>query len=307
MEACSSQADVTSWSSPGCPARGAPRPLTTSKTSAGSWSTTSRRAHREGRRARRRPRVEHRAPGPGGRQRHPPGRHPRGDRTAAVGRPPGPGAVPRGGHAGAGQPVRQHPAQAPALRRQPERARPIEQERELLEPVRAMADLVVDTTDLNVHQLKARLRRRVRSGGLRGRRCRRRSRRSGTSTACPSTSTSCSTAASCPTPTGWRACATSPGWTTTVREYVLGNSLTQDFLGPARRPARPPAAGLRRRGQELPHDRLRLYGRPAPLGRDRRRGRQPAGPAGPDAAAPAPGPARRALIRTGSARGTRRH
>ncbi len=33
----------------------------------------------------------------------------------------------------------------------------IEQERELLDPVRGMADLVIDTTDLNVHQLKARL------------------------------------------------------------------------------------------------------------------------------------------------------
>jgi UPF0042 nucleotide-binding protein len=30
-------------------------------------------------------------------------------------------------------------------------------ERDLLEPVRSMADLVIDTTDLNVHQLKARL------------------------------------------------------------------------------------------------------------------------------------------------------
>ncbi len=33
----------------------------------------------------------------------------------------------------------------------------IEQERALLEPVRAMADLVIDTTGLNVHQLKGRL------------------------------------------------------------------------------------------------------------------------------------------------------
>jgi len=33
----------------------------------------------------------------------------------------------------------------------------IEYERDLLEPVRAIADLVIDTSDLNVHQLKARL------------------------------------------------------------------------------------------------------------------------------------------------------
>ena len=39
---------------------------------------------------------------------------------------------------------------------------------------------------------------------------------------------------------------------------------------PARRPARPAAAGLRGRGQELPHRRLRLHRRPAPLGGHRR-------------------------------------
>ena len=31
----------------------------------------------------------------------------------------------------------------------------IERERALLEPVKAEADMIVDTTDLNVHQLKA--------------------------------------------------------------------------------------------------------------------------------------------------------
>ena len=33
----------------------------------------------------------------------------------------------------------------------------IERERQLLEPIRAAADLVVDTTDLTIHQLRARL------------------------------------------------------------------------------------------------------------------------------------------------------
>jgi UPF0042 nucleotide-binding protein len=33
----------------------------------------------------------------------------------------------------------------------------IEQERDVLEPVRAISDVVIDTTDLNVHQLKARI------------------------------------------------------------------------------------------------------------------------------------------------------
>ena len=90
----------------------------------------------------------------------------------------------------------------------------IEQERELLEPVRAMADLVIDTTDLNVHQLKARLRDVFGPEGSDGRHAdgdhvvrlqarpaaRRRPR------------------ARLPLPaepaTGWRGCATRPAWTT---------------------------------------------------------------------------------------------
>src|SRR5262249_34567122 len=37
----------------------------------------------------------------------------------------------------------------------------IQEERTLLEPVKGEADVVIDSTDLNVHQLKARLRHRV--------------------------------------------------------------------------------------------------------------------------------------------------
>ncbi len=39
----------------------------------------------------------------------------------------------------------------------------IEHERELLDPVRAAADLVIDTSNMNVHELKARLVEHVRS------------------------------------------------------------------------------------------------------------------------------------------------
>ena len=81
----------------------------------------------------------------------------------------------------------------------------IEGERVALEPLRGEADVIVDTSDLNVHQLREPDRRPVRTGvGHRApdqRRC-----RSATSTGCRSTSTWCSTAGSCPTRTGSTSC-----------------------------------------------------------------------------------------------------
>ena len=60
--------------------------------------------------------------------------------------------------------------------------------------------------------------------------CRRASCRSATSTACRSTSTSCSTAASFPTRTGSRRCGRSPGVDEPVRQYVLAQPETGQFL-----------------------------------------------------------------------------
>ncbi len=106
----------------------------------------------------------------------------------------------------------------------------IERERALLEPVKAEADVVVDTSALNVHELHARMRRPLRRGRRRPRPCRPGSCPSGTSTACPSTSTSCSTAASCPTLTGSTSCARFTGLDEPVRRYVLDQEAARDLL-----------------------------------------------------------------------------
>ena len=80
-------------------------------------------------------------------------------------------------------------------------AEAIEHERTLLEPVKAEADVVIDTSDLNVHQLRDRI---ADLFGTRSATERQHadhaSCRSATSTASRSTSTSCSTAGSCPNP-----------------------------------------------------------------------------------------------------------
>ena len=105
----------------------------------------------------------------------------------------------------------------------------IEQERELLEPVRAMADLVVDTTDLNVHQLKARLRDVFGPEGSEG----------AMQTAIMSFGykhglpLDVDLVLDCrflPNPYWVEALRDQSGLDDEVREYVLANSLTQDFL-----------------------------------------------------------------------------
>jgi UPF0042 nucleotide-binding protein len=105
----------------------------------------------------------------------------------------------------------------------------IEQERELLEPVRAMADLVIDTTDLNVHQLKARLRDVFGSEGSEG----------AMQTAITSFGykhglpLDVDLVLDCrflPNPYWVEGLRHQSGLDEEVREYVLGNGLTQDFL-----------------------------------------------------------------------------
>ena len=83
----------------------------------------------------------------------------------------------------------------------------IEREREILEPVKAMADVVVDTSDLNVHQLRERVVELFGADpGVTGLNTSVVVVRV-TSTGCRSTSTSCSTAGFSPTRTGSTTCA----------------------------------------------------------------------------------------------------
>ena len=137
----------------------------------------------------------------------------------------------------------------------------IERERALLDPVKSQADVVVDTSDLNVHQLRDRLLELF--GNEAESPCRPAWCPSATSTACPSTSTWSSTAGSCPTRTGWTSCGPSPASTHPCATTSLGQPETPAFLGQARRPVRPSAAGLRQGGQVLPVHRRRLHRRHA--------------------------------------------
>ena len=120
----------------------------------------------------------------------------------------------------------------------------IEQERELLEPVRAMADLVIDTTDLNVHQLKARLRDVFGPEGSEG----------GMQTAITSFGykhglpLDVDLVLDCrflPNPYWVEGLRHQSGLDDEVREYVLAQQPDAGLPLPARRPPRPPAAGLR--------------------------------------------------------------
>ena len=154
----------------------------------------------------------------------------------------------------------------------------IDRERELLEPVKAMADVVIDTTGLTIHQLKSRLTElfavdapasRDADGGrlvrLQARPPARRRHR-----------------ARLPVPAqpvlgGGAAAAHRPRRTRPdVRPRAAGG---RPVHRPRGRPPRAAGAGVREGGQELPDDRLRLHRRAAP---QRHGGR---GGGGPPAAA----------------------
>ena len=83
-------------------------------------------------------------------------------------------------------------------------------ERKLLKPVASIAERVVDTGDLNVHQLRRLIATEARHGGARCRCC---SNRSRTSAACRPMRISCSTCAACRIHTGKRTCARCPAAT----------------------------------------------------------------------------------------------
>ena len=104
---------------------------------------------------------------------------------------------------------------------------------------------------------------------------------SGSSSASRSRPTSSSTSGSCRTRTTSRSCASTPGLTDAVREYVLGQPLAAPV---PRLPVRLPRVrdpGLHRRGQDAPDDRDRLHRRLPPLDRPHRGARGLAARAGP--------------------------
>ena len=160
-------------------------------------------------------------------------------------------------------------------------------ERALLEPLVGEADLRVDTSILNVHELRDRLRELFSDHGSDDDRFRSTSSRSATSTACPSTSTSCSTAGSSRTRIGSRSCARCTGLDEPGPR--LRARAARDARVPRRaRPAvRAAPARLRTRRKVVPLDRVRLHRRPASQRRDRRAARRtPAPPGSPHRGSP---------------------
>ena len=128
-------------------------------------------------------------------------------------------AVPRGRRRGAGPPVREQSGARTRCRATAGILDGIARERALLGELRARADLVIDTVDLNVHELRRKVDAAF-AGDERRRRCGPRSCPSASSTACRWTPTSSSTCGSCPTRTGCPSCAPSPGRDAAVRDYV---------------------------------------------------------------------------------------
>ena len=87
---------------------------------------------------------------------------------------------------------RRHPLSSPHR----SLAEAIEDETKLLGPIIDLADLKINTTSLNLYQLRDAIKLRLASNA-----------------ACPWMPTWCLTCAACPTRTGSRNCATNPGWT----------------------------------------------------------------------------------------------
>ena len=155
----------------------------------------------------------------------------------------------------------------------------IDRERELLEPVKAEADVVIDTTDLNIHQLKTRLTELFAEDAA----------TAGMQTAIVSFGykhglpLDVDIVLDCrflPNPFWDERLRPLTGLDPAVRDYVLAPAGDRAVPRAARGPPAPPGPGLRGGGQELPDHRLRVHRRPAPVRRGGRGGGRPAACAG---------------------------
>ena len=150
-------------------------------------------------------------------------------------------------------------------------AESIELERELLQPVKAEADVVIDTSDLNVHQLRSRVldlfAADAPAGGMQTT-----ITSFGYKHGLPLDTDLVIDCRFLPNPHWVEELRPLTGRDEPVRDYVLGQPLTGAFLAQDRLDAGPAAARLRGRGEVVPHHRLRLHGRSPSLGRHRRSG-----------------------------------
>ena len=101
-------------------------------------------------------------------------------------------------------------------------------ERKLLAEAREQADVIIDTSHLNVNQLRRRVEELFGGEDVRG--CGSPCCPSASSTACRRTPTTCWTPGSCPTRSGCPSCATTPAWRRAVSDYVLGQEGANDFV-----------------------------------------------------------------------------
>ena len=256
------------------------------------------------------PGVEHRAGGAGRRHRArtSTSSRPRSTQLRATGAP-GAGPVPRGVDRGAGPPLRGHPPAPPARPTASALAEAIERERALLEPVKAEADVVVDTSDLNVHQLRDRIVDLFGDDDADDAHADHAWCPSATSTACPLDVDLVLDCRFLPNPHWVDELRPLTGLDEPVRDYVLGQPATDEFLDRLDDLLGLLLPGLRGRGQGVPDDRLRLHRRPPPVGRHRRGGRRAArGASGfaPTVAAPGHRPVSRRVDASAPRRG-RRH
>ena len=162
---------------------------------------------------------------------------------------------------------------APAAGRRPPGRRDRRASASCCATLRAKADLVIDTSDLNVHELRGKI--DAVFGGEDRPGLRVNVVRSATSTACRSTRTWSSTAGSCPTPTGSPSCARMTGL-----DPPSGSTCsTSRVRGVPRRLRGAARVDLRRlhpRGQALRDARRRLHRRQASQRRHGRGDRRPA-------------------------------
>ena len=153
-------------------------------------------------------------------------------------------------------------------------AEAIEAERLVLGPAKAEADVVVDTSDLNVHQLRARLLDlfgdTVADAGMQTT-----ITSFGYKHGLPLDTDLVIDCRFLPNPHWVEELRDQTGLDAPVRDYVLGQPVSGQFLDELHVVAHPAAPRLRERGQELPHAGLRVHRRPAPVGRHRRGGRPP--------------------------------
>ena len=152
----------------------------------------------------------------------------------------------------------------------------IQLERETLVDLRSSADVVIDTSGLNVHQLTAKLSSLF--AGDRRAQLRIAVMSFGFKYGLPLDSDVVFDLRFLPNPFWVPELRPLTGRDEPVAEFVMAQPGAEEFVEPRLRPARDDDRGLRAGGTSLRHGGVGMHGRQAPLGRHRRGAEHPAGP-----------------------------